>query len=544
MCSNSLCRPRPICLTYPPKKSNVEWHLILAMIAGICLSLSSVPSAQAQVIPVISSAAVNYGNNTLTLAGTGFGSSPTIKLGSVTLTAETATATQIVAAFPSTSPPGSFIPGTYFLDVSFSNHLISVFAVAMGAAGPQGPVGAQGFPGAPGATGPQGPAGPVGAQGFQGAPGPQGLTGAVGATGATGPQGSIGPIGPAGSSGPTGPQGLAGPTGPSGPQGPIGPNGADGAVGPQGPPGPPGPSGSGGSGSGGVTFFYTGQEQTWTVPQGVTTVLFELWGAGGGANQLSGGGGGGYLRSVRTVAPGEQYFIGVGGGGGAGTTPAFPGGVATSGAGGVSPDCVVYGSCGSLMNGAAGEAGGGGGGAATYLRKNVLVSGFLPLGLVAGGGGGGGPYTAYTSCLNINCSAGGGFPIFESCTNRNQSRNVGGVGGGLNPVAGMGGNGSASDYSALPSPTYRCISGGGGGASDSNSGDDGYDVFSGHGGGASINFVVPPAVAGGFGIDLASGAAGFSFGGFGNGGLGVSTFSPAPGLPQPGQNGLVRITYY
>src|SRR6266849_3823631 len=142
------------------KESNWRWiRSLVPAFALLGLAQAGSQSARAQLIPIINSTTVNYGNNTLTIAGTGFGLSPTIKLGSVTLTAQTATATQIVAAFPTASPPSGFLPGTYFLNITFSNRLIAIFTLAIGTAGPQGPMGPQGFPGDPGATGSQGPAG-------------------------------------------------------------------------------------------------------------------------------------------------------------------------------------------------------------------------------------------------------------------------------------------------------------------------------------------------------------------------------------------------
>ncbi len=139
---------------------------------------------------VISSAVVSYTGGTLTIVGTGFGSSPQVTVANVKLTVQSATSSKIVASFPSTTPPGSITPGTYLLTVSFSNTLPAVFTLALGTAGPPGPAGPQGPQGLTGATGPTGPAGPAG---------PQGPAGPTGPTGATGPAGPAGPQGPAGS---------------------------------------------------------------------------------------------------------------------------------------------------------------------------------------------------------------------------------------------------------------------------------------------------------------------------------------------------------
>jgi Collagen triple helix repeat (20 copies) len=128
-------------------------------------------------VAVVNSATVDYTSNTLTIKGTGFGSNPVETLGIVALKTQSSTSTQIVASFPPNALPSSFIPGSYFLTISFSNVLPTIFDVAMGAIGPQGPIGPSGQPGAPGPPGlfgPQGPQGPTGPQGPAGPPGPPG----------------------------------------------------------------------------------------------------------------------------------------------------------------------------------------------------------------------------------------------------------------------------------------------------------------------------------------------------------------------------------
>src|SRR5262249_31309591 len=132
---------------------------------------------------VISSATVNYGSNTLTVNGVGFGINPVVKVSGTALTTQSATSTKIVATFPAGMPASSFAAGTYFLEISFTNKVPAIFTIALGAVGPQGP------PGAPGATGPQGPMGLPGAQGPKG---DTGLQGPVGPQGPTGPSGAGG----------------------------------------------------------------------------------------------------------------------------------------------------------------------------------------------------------------------------------------------------------------------------------------------------------------------------------------------------------------
>ena len=82
------------------------------------------------------------------------------------------------------------------------------------------------------------------------------------------------------------------------------------------------------------TFNYTGSDQTWTVPSGVTYAYVYLLGAGGGGSDSShatykggNGGGGGYVEGEIAVTPGSRYTIIVGQAGGGvqgspGTSPA------------------------------------------------------------------------------------------------------------------------------------------------------------------------------------------------------------------------------
>lgn len=122
-----------------------------------------------------------------------------------------------------------------------------------------------------------------------------------------------------------------------------------------------------------VTFDFTGRAQTWTVPAGVTSATFHVYGAqGGGTSAPSSGGRGGSTFATLNLNPGDTLVITVGGQGGAvaacdQVTPAGAGGFNGGGAGGGGP-------C----------AGAGGGGASDVrtgpdLDQRVLVA--------AGGGG-------------------------------------------------------------------------------------------------------------------------------------------------------------
>jgi hypothetical protein len=183
------------------------------LLSTLCLLGLATPHAQAFGLPIVISATVDYAHATLTITGQNFGNYPLVTLDKLNFTTMAASSNQVVASFPSGSPPSSFAAGTYFLTLQYRNQLPSIFTVDIGANGPQGP---------------QGVAGPAGATGAQGIPG---LMGAAGTPGSMGPSGPVGPAGIAGSIGPAGPQGLTGNTGPIGLQGPAG------ATGPQGPAG-------------------------------------------------------------------------------------------------------------------------------------------------------------------------------------------------------------------------------------------------------------------------------------------------------------------
>lgn len=65
---------------------------------------------------------------------------------------------------------------------------------------------------------------------------------------------------------------------------------------------------------------------TWTVPAGVTKIMVEAWGAGGGGNTYSGGGGAGYTAAVFDVKINNTVTLVNFGVGGAGTTTGNAGG--------------------------------------------------------------------------------------------------------------------------------------------------------------------------------------------------------------------------
>lgn len=120
---------------------------------------------------------------------------------------------------------------------------------------------------------------------------------------------------------------------------------------------------------------YTGSDQSFVVPDGVTAVTAKLRGAGGGGSTggdgsaiIGTGGGGGFAQATIPVTAGESLIAVVGGAG-------SPGGGATYGNGGYSN--VVSGS----------NRGGSGGGFTGLFRSSKTQGNCL---LLAGGGGGAG----------------------------------------------------------------------------------------------------------------------------------------------------------
>ena len=179
--------------------------------------------------------------------------------------------------------------------------------------------------------------------------------------------------------------------------------------------------------SGSQTFNFTGAQQTWTVPAGVTSVNVNVQGAQGGNTSWGTAGLGGRVQATVPVTPGQTIIINVGG---QGTT-------STAGwNGGGQP----YG-CGCV--------GGGGGASDIRIGGNALAN----RAIVAGGGGGAGYYWNWQ---NNHGGHGGGMTGEAGKTNNNYnptycgqggSQNAGGAGAsGWGAPAGTLGNGGGSAY--------------------------------------------------------------------------------------------------
>jgi hypothetical protein len=222
---------------------------------------------------------------------------------------------------------------------------------------------------------------------------------------------------------------------------------------------------------GGSANYTTVGNDTFTVPDDITSITVKAWGGGGGGGgggRSSGGGdgaGGGFAQTTISVTPGETLNVTVGGGGGGG---------------------------GGSSN--AGE-GGGGGGYSRLARSSTSL-------LIASGGGGGGGGGYNSGQAGADGGPGGG----SSGTNGSNASSNGGN-GGTQSSGGSGGGGGSNTGGGGGS-----LSGGDGGDGRSSQGSDGGASNGGSAGGGSGGDMVTSRYAGGGG-----GGAGY-YGGGGGGG--------------------------
>ncbi len=222
------------------------------------------------------------------------------------------------------------------------------------------------------------------------------------------------------------------------------------------------------------TFLYTGASTTYTVPEGVTSIIIDAYGAGGGSGGgNSNAGSGARMRGSVSVTPGEVLSILVGATGG-GTD-----GEANSGGGGSFVVRSPYNTTSSVL-----VVAGGGGGHGNSVHANrhgqITTSGGSTGGAggINGSGGSAGTYSGGGGFLSNGGGASGGYSfisglpgtIFSGCVSNQRVFGGGGGGSGCSSSGGGGGG----------------YSGGGGGSSSS-----------GGGGGSIINGTTLIATAGG-----------------------------------------------
>jgi len=249
-------------------------------------------------------------------------------------------------------------------------------------------------------------------------------------------------------------------------------------------------------------YEYTGADQSFTVPAGVTSITIKLWGAGGArgipysTQTALDGAGGGFATGTLAVTPAEELTIVVGGGGyqtaGADTDTTYGGGggVGLAGAKGGGRSAVRRAGADIITAGA-------GGGGSSW---EALSPGYGPGGGTTGGQGD----ITQNQCGRAGTpTAGGAGSPFNNCTagaqytggnGRNAGGNDGTAGGGSGWYGGGGGNvgpggggssylGAATDTStemgadqiaaAITDPDYPGSVGNGGTAA-APTGEDGY----------------------------------------------------------------------
>jgi hypothetical protein len=238
------------------------------------------------------------------------------------------------------------------------------------------------------------------------------------------------------------------------------------------------------------SFTYTGGEQEFKVPSGVTSVHVEAVGGAGGVgghffSPVGGSGGvGAVVSGVLAVTPGNTLYVEVGGNGEPGLFAGEPEGLGLGGFNGGADSAGIH------------EPGlGGGGGGASDVRTVSRAEAATTLGsrlLVAAGGGGGGA----GQCLSATGSGGAGGNAEEPGGSGSECSNSGGgAGAGTSTEGGEGGPagefGSNGNMGIVGEGGTDAEAGGGGGGGLYGGGGGGSGGNAGGGGGGSN--LVPPS---------------------------------------------------
>ena len=277
------------------------------------------------------------------------------------------------------------------------------------------------------------------------------------------------------------------------------------------------------------TFSYTGSNQTFTVPTGLTALTAYMWGAGGG---------GGYQGGW------QQGFAGGGGGSAIGTinTTGMTSLIIIVGQGGQGQDSNSSSTIYDAFGGGGGNAStsdnrytGGGGGLSGIFNGSYTHANSL---LIAGGGGGGGARNTNSS-TNSGGAGGGtdgqdGQCTFSTANAGKQGTQSAGGDGGVNSNSTA--NGSELQGGKDPSTNYGAGGGGGyyGGGCGSYQG-GGVDQMGGGGGGSGYKH--PTLVTNGT-LYTGSGTTAGNSSGSQRGGLG-----DGGGVQTNGDNGVIVINY-
>lgn len=240
--------------------------------------------------------------------------------------------------------------------------------------------------------------------------------------------------------------------------------------------------------------YNTQGAESFTVPDGVTSLTVKVWGAGGaggggGSTGTGGsGGGGGYVNATIAVTPGESLDVYVGGGGSGGNNVSNTG----SGGGGGGYSSIYRGS--TLLVLAAGGGGGGG-------SRIATIGG-------AGGAGGGTTGAAGSAVYSGNGAGGGGGTASSGGAAGAGGNNAGVAGTPLTGGAGADGR-SATTGADGGGGAGGLASGGAGGLANVNitraaGGGGGAGWFGGGGGGATSSTTSSSGGGGGGGSSYAA----------------------------------------
>jgi hypothetical protein len=207
-------------------------------------------------------------------------------------------------------------------------------------------------------------------------------------------------------------------------------------------------------------FNFSGAQQTWTVPTGVTSVTVKVWGGGGatgGSAVQTWGGASGFSSGTLSVSSGQSYPVivggggshsrnaavggGFGGGGGSGNPQGYEGASSGGGYSGVFFQNVSFGNARIMAGGGGGGAGCGNTGG---YANNTGQSGF-------GGSGGGSSGQASSGTYSGGgggSQSGGGSALGGGAPGQNGGQLSGGFGNGFlsSPNHSSGGGGGGGYY--------------------------------------------------------------------------------------------------
>ena len=206
---------------------------------------------------------------------------------------------------------------------------------------------------------------------------------------------------------------------------------------------------------------YTGSDQTFTVPAGVSSINVKLWGAGGGSGDASDfryGGGGGFVKGDIAVTPSESLTVIVGQAGsgatsGSNTGISSGGGrsalrrsstelfTAGAGGGGGRAGTAHYGGVGGGLVAGAAPGGAGGG---TQSAGGATVGSYSAAGSQFQGGRGGA--SGWTTAVSAAKYGGGGVGGSDNSTGSGRGGGGGYYGGGGGDDANGTGAGGGSSF--------------------------------------------------------------------------------------------------